>query len=238
MSTIRAIVVFALLIVLRTVSRIFFRHEVFWVGEPLSSWSRVRILVGLNHTSLYEPLYAGALSVPLLWRIARHGVVPLADKTSRRPLVGLFFKFLAQDVVSVTRKDDHTWEKVLAKVDPQSIVVVFPEGRMKRADGLDAEGRPMTVRGGIADILSAVPSGKMLIGYSGGLHHVQVPGQLLPRLFRTLRLGFEAVDIPGYRADILSRTDASGFKRAVVEDLQERRDLHCREVVPDAADAR
>jgi hypothetical protein len=38
------------------------------------------------------------------------------------------------------------------------MVLMAPEGRMKRADGLDAHGQPMTVRGGIADILEVVPA--------------------------------------------------------------------------------
>ena len=56
---------------------------------------------------------------------------------------------------------------------------------MKRRNGLDSQGQPMTVRGGIADILEAIPSGPMLIAYSGGLHHVQAPGETLPAVFRT-----------------------------------------------------
>ena len=46
---------------------------------------------------------------------------------------------------------------------------------MKRANGMDLEGMPMTIRGGVADLLMAIPGGRMLIAYSGGLHHVQVP---------------------------------------------------------------
>ena len=36
------------------------------------------------------------------------------------------------------------------------VVVLSPEGRMKRKNGLDKHGRPMTVRGGIGDILDRI----------------------------------------------------------------------------------
>ena len=98
---------------------------------------------------------------------------------------------------------------------------------MKRANGLDAEGKPMTVRGGIADILESIGEGRMLIAYSGGLHHVQAPGERFPRLFKTVRMRLEVVDIAAYREPRLARTARRGFKRAVVDDLERRRDLHC-----------
>jgi hypothetical protein len=84
----------------------------------------------------------------------------------------------------------------------------------------------MSARGGIADILHVIESGKMLIAYSGGLHHVQVPGQTLPRLFRTLRLRFEELDIGEYRGHLLAEHGAGGFKRALKADLDRRRELH------------
>ena len=68
----------------------------------------------------------------------------------------------------------------------------------------------------------------MLIAYSGGLHHVQAPGEHMPRLFRTVRMNFERLEIADYRAE---RRSAAGteaaFKRAVVDDLERRRDLNC-----------
>ncbi len=227
MRFIRGCVVFALLLCLRAVSRIFFRHEVSWLGPRPRSWRDVRVIAGLNHTSLYEPLYAGSIPVGLLWRIARYGVIPIADKTGKRVLVGMFFKLLANHVVAVTRQPDDTWKRVLDLIGPKSVVVLFPEGRMKRADGLDAEGKAMTVRGGIADILMAVDRGTLLIAYSGGLHHVQVPGQFLPKPFRTLRLALEPVDIPTYCEALARRAGERGFKRAVIEDLEARRDRNC-----------
>ncbi|NWG00399.1 MAG: 1-acyl-sn-glycerol-3-phosphate acyltransferase [Thermoanaerobaculaceae bacterium] len=240
MRFLRACLVFALLYTLKVVSKLFYRHEVIWIGEARPDWGKVHLLAGLNHTSLYEPLFAGALPNRLLWRLARHGVLPVADKTANRAFVGRFFKTLAQDVIDITRRQDDTWQKVLDLVRRDSLIVIFPEGRMKRETGLDAEGKPMTVRGGIADLIRLIPSGQFLIGYSGGLHHVQVPGQLLPKPFRTLRVAFEVLDLEAYRNEMLARGGREGFKLAVVEDLQARRDRNCprspeRDEVPEDA---
>jgi len=95
------------------------------------------------------------------------------------------------------------------------------------AAGLDASGKPMTVRGGIADILESLGSGRMLLAYSGGLHHVQVPGERFPRLWKTIRMRLELVDIAAYRADLLREAGPAGLKRAVIADLERRRDLNC-----------
>jgi hypothetical protein len=98
---------------------------------------------------------------------------------------------------------------------------------MKRANGLDAEGREMTVRGGIADILEALPDGRMLIVYSGGLHHIQVPGELLPTPFKTLRCRMEMIDIPSYKEEMKREFPDLRFRKAVVADLTRRRDEYC-----------
>ncbi len=227
MTTIRAWFVFGVLLTLKVGSRIFFRHKIRWIGKPLRSFRRVRVVAGLNHTSLYEFLYAGSLPVALLWRIARHGVVPVADKTIKRPVTGTFFKLLGQNVVTITRKADETWEEVLRLVGPSSLVVIFPEGRMKRRNGLDGDGNPLVVRGGIADIIRLTPEGHLLLAHSAGLHHIQVPGQLLPKPFRTLRLSLEALNIPIYREEMIKKVGAAGFRSAVARDIQERRDRNC-----------
>jgi hypothetical protein len=116
---------------------------------------------------------------------------------------------------------------VLSHIDPDAMLALLPEGRMMRANGLDAAGQPMTVRGGIADILESIGSGRMLLAYSGGLHHVQVPGERFPRLFKTIRMRLEVADIAAYRAALLAAAGPRGFKRAVIADLERRRDLFC-----------
>jgi 1-acyl-sn-glycerol-3-phosphate acyltransferase len=229
----RSLVSFLLLSCFHGLSRIFYRHEVSWVdGSPTEPWTlcdRIRVVAILNHTSLYEVLFAGAVPLRFHLRAARHGVVAVAEKTLKRPLVGKLFRFIAAHVVSVTRERDHTWQAVLKRIGPESMVLILPEGRMMRANGLDANGQPMTVRGGISDILEAVDDGYMLLAYSGGLHHVQVPGQLLPRLFQSIRMRFELVEVAAYKGDRSAEAAESkvSFKRRVVEDLERRRDLHC-----------
>jgi len=90
----------------------------------------------------------------------------------------------------------------------------------------------MTVRGGIADILQAVGSGRMLLAYSGGLHHVQVPGQFLPRLFKTIHVRVESVDVEAYCRSLREPPGSEEFKRAVKADLERRRDLYCSTEAP------
>ncbi|HEX2120353.1 MAG TPA: hypothetical protein VHL59_01805 [Thermoanaerobaculia bacterium] len=232
MSTLRSAIVFTLLVSLKHLSRFFYRHDFAWVGEtPPDPWANLRLVAFLNHTSLFEPVSLGAVPNRFIWRLAAHGVVPAADKTTDRPLVGLIFKFVAHHVIAITRQRDDTWFQVLSKIDPDSMVVIAPEGRMKRANGLDLHGNPMTVRGGIADILHAVKQGRMLIAYSGGLHHVQVPGRV-PRIFKTVRLRVENVDIAEYIAEILRRGGEEQFKRNVIRDLEWRRDHYAPEERP------
>ncbi|HEX9800377.1 MAG TPA: hypothetical protein VGC00_09440 [Thermoanaerobaculia bacterium] len=221
--------VFGFLYLLRLVARPFYRISVSWIGDvPPRPWEGLRVVCLLHHTSLFEWLYILAAPASFVRRVAVHGVVPAAAKTVERPIVGFFFRSIAAHVVSISRERDHTWRSVLARIDPDSMVLILPEGRMMRRNGLDSNGQPMTVRGGIADILDAMPSGRMLLAYSGGLHHVQAPGDLLPHLFRRLWLNLEVVEIADYCA--ARRREASsdaGFKRAVVVDLERRRDAHC-----------
>jgi hypothetical protein len=226
---VRPLFVVCFLGLLRLVARPFWRVRVHWVGRPAGDpWAGIRVVCLLHHTSLFEWLYILAVPARFLWRVARHGVAPAAEKTVRRPIVGFFFRSLAAHVVSITRERDHTWKSVLARIDPDSMVLILPEGRMMRRNGLDAQGQPMTVRGGIADILEEMPGGRMLLAYSGGLHHVQAPGEGLPRPFRTVWLNLESVEIAEYRRAIVARGGRGvAFKKLVVEDLERRRDALC-----------
>ncbi|MFN7942655.1 MAG: hypothetical protein U0X73_13785 [Thermoanaerobaculia bacterium] len=224
----RKYLVFLLLSSVKLVARCFFRARSSWIGNPPADpWRGIRVVCFLHHTSLFEWLYVLVVPHRFLWRVACHGVVPAAEKTTKRPIVGWFFKSIAAHVVSITRERDHTWREVLGRIDPDSMVLILPEGRMMRRDGLDSHGQPMTVRGGIADILDAITDGPMLIAYSGGLHHVQAPGEGFPRIFRTIRMNLELVDIATYRGERLAEAGDAGFKRAVVQDLERRRDAYC-----------
>ncbi|HXA19145.1 MAG TPA: hypothetical protein VN380_19290 [Thermoanaerobaculia bacterium] len=227
MSLLRSLMVCSMLLTLKYVSKIFYRYDVDWVGDVLPKpWHQIRLVAFLNHTSLFEPVFLGGVPNHFVWRLAAHGVVPAADKTTGRPLVGMIFKFVAHHVVAITRERDHTWFQLLNRIDPDSMVIILPEGRMKRANGLDLHGNPMSVRGGIADILLAMKQGRMLVAYSGGLHHVQHPGGF-PRIFKTVRLRLEVLDIAGYIEEIMRNGGADQFKKNVMRDLDRRRDFYC-----------
>jgi 1-acyl-sn-glycerol-3-phosphate acyltransferase len=219
---------FLLLMTVQTLSRVFFRLREDWIG-PFSArdWGRMRVIIILNHTSLYEPILAGYGDWKLLWLFARHGVLPVAEKTMRRR-IGTFFKFLVRHTVVVTRQRDKTWDTVLNSVDDRSLVIILPEGRMKRRNGLDSKGRPMTIRAGVADILEPLDSGRLLFVYSGGFHHIQVPGESrFPKLFQTVRTRFEILEIDKFKADVLSGAEDGEFRKALIADLTRRRELYC-----------
>ncbi|MEM1206325.1 MAG: hypothetical protein AAGN66_24040 [Acidobacteriota bacterium] len=233
MRSLRALMVFCVLVALRTFSVALFRQETRWVQEPQGDLKQVfRIVAILNHTSLYEALLSGQVPLRFLWRMANHCTIPIADVTLKRPIVGLFWHMVAGNIVSVTRERDHTWEQVVQSLDdPESMVIILPEGRMKRAGGLDKHGKHMRVRGGIADLIRGIPDGTLLLAYSQGLHHIQVPGQKgLPKFFQPVRLRFETLDLESYRAELmegLAEDDVLAFRKRVIADLTERRDRYC-----------
>ncbi len=213
------------LLFLKAVSHTLFRHETRWLSPtPEPPWKDLRLVVFLHHTSLYEWLFVAAAPNHLLGSVARRAVIPIAQKTFDRPLVGSFYRFLAPQLVPISREPDHTWDDVMSRVDARSMVIIAPEGRMMRGDGLDKNGRPMTVRGGVADMLRAIDGGTMLLAYSGGLHHVQVPGEGFPKLFRDVRMALELVDIDEYKSSLGVDSGAKAFKRAVKNDMERRRD--------------
>jgi hypothetical protein len=228
MGFVRSVAVFSLLFCLKHLSRIFYKHDFAFINETpgVDPWGKIRLVAFLNHTSLFEPVFLGGVPNRFLWRLAAHGVVPAAEKTTGRPLVGLIFKFIARHVISVTRERDQTWFAVLDKIDPKSMIIIAPEGRMMRANGLDANGNPMTVRGGIADVLLAIGHGRMIIAYSGGLHHVQIPGRHTVGIFKNVKMRIENIDIADYIAEQMAKGGADAFKRNVREDLERRRDAN------------
>jgi 1-acyl-sn-glycerol-3-phosphate acyltransferase len=211
--------------VVKILAIIFYRFEVNWVEPSKPTFKKVRLIVFLNHTSLFEPLYLGVLPWSFLWRLARKMVAPGADKTLNRPLVGIFWKLLSPNMVSISRKRDKTWVKFMQAIHDRSVIVIAPEGRMKRANGLDLSGNPMTVKSGVADLLELVDEGNMVIAYSGGLHHVQIPGQHIPRLFKTLKINIEVLDIAEYKKSF--NTQGIQWKKDVVTDIQNRLENNC-----------
>lgn len=226
MSSLHVFITRLLIISVGFFTRRFYRFEVLWVGpKPRQAWKNIRVFAFLNHTSLLEPLFLGTLPISFLWNAAKRTVVPGADITMNRPIAGTFYKYFSPRTVSITRERDDSWSGFLDEIEPDTMVALAPEGRMMRANGLDKHGRPMSVRGGIADILCKVQTGKMLIGYSGGLHHVNAPGEKRMRLFKTLKIRYEILDIADYLKTFDTR-DPKRLRKYVAEDLEKRLQQH------------
>ena len=203
-------------------SRFFYSTENKWLHKHTDDpWGGVKMIALLNHTSLFEPLFLGVAPWRLLWRISGHIIAPGADVTMGRPVAGWFLKFVAPKMIPISRERDETWDNFLNAIEPESVVIIAPEGRMRRADGLDKNGNPMSIRGGLADILEIMPEGNMVIVYSGGLHHVQVPGQGLPKLFKRIQSHSEKVNIQEYVKE-MKKVPGTPFKKAVIADMEER----------------
>jgi 1-acyl-sn-glycerol-3-phosphate acyltransferase len=224
---IRSICSFFFLAGIKVISHIFYRCNYKWIGPQVKDpWGDIRILVFLNHTSLYEPLYLSAMPFKVLWKIAFDVIAPAADITLNRPIVGKFFKIFSSGLIPVSRKRDSSWDHFLSLINQKSFIVILPEGRMKRPSGMDKEGRPMSVRGGVADIFHIMKAGKMVFAYSGGLHHVQVPGQRFPKIFKEIRINLELLDLEEYLKALMPFDDQN-FKPKVIADLEERTKSKC-----------
>lgn len=218
----RVLVSRMLVLMVYAFSRVFYRHEVSWVSPPPEdAWENVRVFALLNHTSLLEPLLFGAFPLSFLWEVAPRATLPGADITMNRPLIGRFYRWLSPRTVSISRKRDDTWAAFLEQISDTALVALAPEGRMMRADGLDKDGKPMSVRGGITDILRRIGSGKLLVAYSGGLHHVNLPGEGKLRLFQTLKLRLEVLDIREYLAGFGAVSETE-LRLKVARDLEAR----------------
>jgi hypothetical protein len=197
-----------------------------WVGNvPPDPWQDVRLIAVLHHTSLAEGLYLPAVPDRVLRRMARHGVAPIAMETMDRGIEGRIFRLMVPHPVPITRRRDHSWSRVLAELDdPESLVVLCPEGRMMRPNGRDKTGAHMTIKRGVADVIRALGRGRMILAYSGGLHHVLPPAAIVPRAFQPVVVRIESVDIGPYITELAR--EGSSFVDAVVRDLTARRDLH------------
>lgn len=223
---------YGFLLAARWLFRQLYTVEMRWIEEPGGDpWLDAGIVLILNHTSLFEPLFLGGVPRRFARRIAASGLAPIATKTMDRLIVGRIFRLLVPEVVPVTRERDETWDRYLERAaDPATLVFLLPEGRMKRRTGLDLRGGPMTVLGGVADLLELADADeRMILAYSGGLHHVHAPGDSFPRLFRTLSMCLEVVDVGPYRERLRAGAGEGGFKEAAVRDLTRRRDRHCAE---------
>lgn len=222
----RSLISFSILVLFKAFSKLFYRFDTTW-PEKTIEWNRLRLIVFLNHTTLYEFLFLGILPTHFLRTLSKRMVAPGADKTLDRPVVGTLFKLFSPGMTKITRKRDDSWDEFLDSIYDDSIIVIAAEGRMKRKNGLDLDGNKMTVRGGVVDILSKLDKGQMVIAYSGGLHHVQVPGQGLPRLFKTLKIKLELHEISEYKAGFGTDFESSEWKKAVLTDMQNGLETKC-----------
>ncbi|TGL41012.1 hypothetical protein [Leptospira perdikensis] len=222
----RQILAFLILLFVKIISQILYRGHYKWLDPiPDDPWKNIRLMVFLNHTSLYELVYSQVLPFRYLWHVAGHFNIPGADITLKRPFVGTFWKLMIPNLSSVSRKKDDTWNTYLHNIRPTDVVMIAPEGRMKRPNGLDKFGKPMTVRAGIADIIETIDDGIMLLCLSGGLHHVQSPGQLFPRPFKNIYMNFSYIDIKTYKEEFPDQLRERKF--AIVKDLQKRLERDC-----------
>lgn len=215
----RVLLSFSIFLSIKLFAKLFYKLHVKWIGSP-QSFDKIRLIVLLNHTSLYEPLYISAAPNWFLWRLARKMLAPAADKTLNRPFVGFFWKTMAPGLISITRKRDKSWFKFLKAIENRSVILIAPEGRMKRSSGLDSTGKPMSIRSGVAEIINEINEGNMMIAYSGGLHHVQHPGEHIPKLFKKLYLNLEVLDILEYKSQF--KTTGIPLRRDIVNDLEAR----------------
>lgn len=223
----RKIISFSILSSVKILSHLFFRGKFNWITPaPNKPWSHAKLMVFLNHTSLYEPLFIQHLSFSFLWQLVGRVNIPGADITLNRPIVGRFWKMMLPNISSVTRKKDDSWINYLNSIKPDSMILIAPEGRMKRPGGLDKFGKSMNVKGGVADILENLNDGAMILCISGGLHHIQTPGQVFPRLFKTIHMNLVYIDIKEYKEkfQLLSSRER---KMKITQDLQVHLEKNC-----------
>lgn len=214
-----------ILLFIKITSNIFYKFEVKWLSSGNHDWNKIRIISFLNHTSLFEPLFIGILPYSFIFKLSKHLIAPGASKTLERPLVGYFWKLMGPGIVSITRKKDKSWREFRERIHDDSIIVIAPEGRMKRKNGLDLDGKKMSVKSGICDILEIEEAGDILFTYSGGLHHVQAPGEKIPRIFKRIKVNLEQISIAEYK----KRFDGEGveWKRNVLKDIQSKLENNC-----------
>ena len=223
----RQIIAFFVLSSIKIGSQLFYKHEFRWIPERNEvPFDEVRIIALLNHTSLYEPLFTCALPFSILWKIAGHSSIPGANTTLDRPLVGFLYKLMLPKITSITRRRDNTWNTYLNSIKSNDIVIIAPEGCMKRPNGLNKHGKKMVVRGGIADILERFDDGYLILAMSGGLHHVQAPGQHLPKIFKRISMNVFCLNIKEYKSRFNSASSRE-MKLKIVEDLQKRLENDC-----------
>lgn len=214
---------FVMFIVVKYLSKLFYKYKVYWyTPKNKIAWQDIRLIIFLNHTSLFEFVYLAVLPNHFLYRLSKKMVAPAADKTMDRPLVGTFFKLFNPGLIAISRKRDDTWHNFMEAIHQDAIILIAPEGRMKRVNGLDTNGYKMTVKSGIVDILKELHTGKMVFAYSGGLHHVQIPDTHKFKVFKQVAIDIELLDINTYKHSFDSQLHSDQWYAAVLNDMQSR----------------
>ncbi|TRX56988.1 1-acyl-sn-glycerol-3-phosphate acyltransferase [Thalassomonas sp. M1454] len=213
---------FFFLVLCKFLAKLFYRFDQHWYSSHQDDdWKQVKVIIILNHTSLFEPIFLRSIPISLLWQLSKHLTLPAAQETLKRPIVGRILKALVPKCIPISRKYDQSWDDFLDQITNDSILAIMPEGRMKRINGLDKHGKAMDIKRGVVDILSKVEQGNVLFVYSGGLHHVQAPGNRLPRLFKKIKVNFEIIDLEVYKQSFY-HLDNSVYQQSIISDLEHR----------------
>ena len=137
------------------------------------------LIVFLNHTSLFEFVLGVTLPFKFLNEIAKRLIIPVAASTMKNPIGRFVFNHLAPKTITLTRKRDESWKDFLSQIEENDICIFMPEGRMKRLDGLDKHGNPMSVKTGVYELMQKFQGKRMMLVYSYGLHHILPPGAIV-----------------------------------------------------------
>lgn len=194
-----------------------------WISREPKAWSDVSLILILNHTSLFEFVYGVSLPFSFLKELSKRLIIPVADSTMNSPLGNFVFSNLAPKTIQLTRRRDQSWQHFLDSIDSNDICIFMPEGRMKRLDGLDKSGKPMTVKTGVVDLLEKYRGKKMVMVYSSGLHHILAPGQRIPKIFQPIFAKMELLKVDSY----LEMFSGDDLYEAIPKDLEERRNKYC-----------
>ena len=197
-----------------------------WIGQKPDDWNDVSLILVLNHTSLFEFVYGVTLPFDFLKALSSKLVIPVAEKTMKKPVSGFIFKYLAPHTISLTRKRDDSWQKFLDQIQQDNICIFMPEGQMKRKNGLDKNGNTMKVKTGVYELMQKYKGRKMALVYSHGLHHILAPGDKLPRMFKKVEADIEVLPVDEYLKSFTSKETAA---TDVAADLQRRRDKYCKD---------
>lgn len=209
---------------LKILSYAIYPADLKWLTKKPKNWNEISLILIFNHTSLFEFLYGVSLPFSFLRELSSRLIVPVADTTLKTILGRAVISHIAPHVVPITRKRDESWQLFLQKIDTQKHICIFlPEGRMKRLNGLDKNGQPMSVKSGTVDILKKFRGKKMVFVYGKGLHHILSPGQMIPRVFKKIEAKLEYLSVDAYLEKF---KDKENMIQLICQDLEKRQNMY------------